>query len=327
MTLPNPWGVKMTAQRNLVRFDWAMKNILRNKANFDILEGFLSELLQEQIKIDKLLESESNQERAFEKFNRVDLLAHTANDEKIIIEVQTASEWDFYHRILFGTSKVISEYLDLGKPYSTLPKVISVSILHFNLGVGSDYMYKGSTEFTGMHSHDVLQLSEESLNLYIKNLDKEYSSVSDIFPTYYLIQLEKFTGEVRDKFDQWVYLLCNESIQDDFDAQGIRSAKEKLDILKLSESERRAYDKYWQDVSFEASLAETYKVKLDLAVEEAHEKALEEGIKKGIKKGIEKGIEKGKAEIARALIAQGVSLDIIVNASGLSQEELLKLVD
>lgn len=296
-------------EHKLVRFDWAMKNILRNKANFDILEGFLSELLKEQIKIDKLLESESNQERVYEKFNRVDLLAHTSTNEKIIIEVQTASEWDFYNRILFGTSKVITEYLELGKPYSQVPKVISVSILHFNLGAGSDYMYKGVTEFTGMHSHDILQLSAESLKLYIKNLDKEYSSVSDIFPTYYLIQLEKFTGEVRDKFDQWVYLLRNEAIQDGFDAQGIISAKDKLDILKLSQTERMTYDKYWQNVSFDASLAETHQVKLALAKDE----------------GIAEGERKKAIEMAKAMILQKIPLNVIATVSGLSENILATL--
>ncbi len=300
----------MASEHKLVRFDWAMKNILRNKANFDILEGFLSELLKEQIKIDKLLESESNQESSDEKFNRVDLLAHTTNDEKIIIEVQTASEWDFYHRILFGTSKVITEYIELGKPYSKVPKVISVSILHFNLGEGSDYMYKGVTEFTGMHTEDILHLSSASIKLYINQLGKNYSSVSDIFPTYYLIQLEKFTGEIRDKFDQWVYLLCNESIQDDFDAQGILSAKDKLDILKLSAMERSSYDKYWQNVSFEASLAETHQVKLAQAKTEGK---------------IEGKIE-AKIEMAKKLLLEGTDLAIIQRASGLSVEELAELI-
>ncbi len=28
--------------KKLVRFDWAIKYILRNKANFDVLEAFLS---------------------------------------------------------------------------------------------------------------------------------------------------------------------------------------------------------------------------------------------------------------------------------------------
>ena len=324
-------------KHKLVRFDWAMKNILRNKANFDILEGFLSELLREQITIEHLLESESNQERADEKFNRVDLLVHTAHDEKIIVEVQTASEWDFYHRILFGTSKVITEYLELGKPYSQVPKVISVSILHFNLGEGSDYMYKGVTEFTGMHTQEMLQLSKESIKLYINKLEKDYTSVSDIFPTYYLIQLEKFTGEVRDKFDQWVYLLRNAAIQDNFDAQGILSAKEKLDVLKLSEDERRSYNKYWQNISFEASLAETYQVKLELAEQglELAEKELQrakntakeaiENLAKGKAAGKVEGKIEGKVEVAKMLIMEGADLALVRRVSGLSEEELAEL--
>ena len=47
---------------NYIRFDWAMKRLLRNKANFAVLEGFLTTLLRDRIKIQKLLESESNQE-------------------------------------------------------------------------------------------------------------------------------------------------------------------------------------------------------------------------------------------------------------------------
>ena len=34
----------------LVRFDWAIRYILRDKSNFDILEGFLTALLNEDIK-------------------------------------------------------------------------------------------------------------------------------------------------------------------------------------------------------------------------------------------------------------------------------------
>ena len=56
---------------NYIRFDWAMKRLLRNKANFAVLEGFLTTLLRDRIKIQKLLESESNQEEEFDKYNRV----------------------------------------------------------------------------------------------------------------------------------------------------------------------------------------------------------------------------------------------------------------
>ena len=60
---------------NYIRFDWAMKRLLRNKANFGVLEGLLTTLLDEKITISQLLESESNQEDEFDKYNRVDLLA------------------------------------------------------------------------------------------------------------------------------------------------------------------------------------------------------------------------------------------------------------
>jgi len=33
------------ATRNLISFDGALKRLLRNKTNFEVLEGFLSELL------------------------------------------------------------------------------------------------------------------------------------------------------------------------------------------------------------------------------------------------------------------------------------------
>lgn len=52
---------------NYIRFDWAMRRLLRNKANFAVLEGFLTTLLRDRIKIQKLLESESNQEEEFDK--------------------------------------------------------------------------------------------------------------------------------------------------------------------------------------------------------------------------------------------------------------------
>ncbi len=53
----------MAEERQLVSFDWAMKKILRQKSNFDILEGFLSELFCFDIKIEEILESEANQRK------------------------------------------------------------------------------------------------------------------------------------------------------------------------------------------------------------------------------------------------------------------------
>ena len=70
----------MPQKRKLISFDWAIKKILRSKANFEILEGFLSELLYEDIKIIEILESETNQEEKSDKLTRVDLKVKNSKD-------------------------------------------------------------------------------------------------------------------------------------------------------------------------------------------------------------------------------------------------------
>src|SRR5579872_763149 len=135
----------------LVRFDWAIKYLLRNKANFDILEGFLSELLRTDVTIKQILESESNKETEDDKSNRVNLLVEVEEGARIIIEVQVVKETDYLSRILYGTSKVVTENIKKGDPYLKVCKVISVSVVYFDLGEGTDYIYHGKTSFQGIH--------------------------------------------------------------------------------------------------------------------------------------------------------------------------------
>ena len=98
-------------ERTLVSFDWAMKHILRDKANFDVLEGFLSALLAEEIRVVALLESEANQDSATDKFNRVDLLVQDAEGAAFIIEVQYSYASHYLKRLLYGTAKLITDHL------------------------------------------------------------------------------------------------------------------------------------------------------------------------------------------------------------------------
>ena len=138
--------------KKLIRFDWAIKSLLRDKSNFDILEGFLCALLEDDsIEIIELLGEEGQQEDENEKFNRVDILVKDNQERRIIIEVQTTRESDYLERLLFGTSKNIIENIGIGNAYSNIHKVISVSILFFNLGRGDDYLYHGTTSFIGMN--------------------------------------------------------------------------------------------------------------------------------------------------------------------------------
>ncbi|MCP3932307.1 MAG: Rpn family recombination-promoting nuclease/putative transposase, partial [Bacteroidetes bacterium] len=134
-------------KERLVRFDWAMKKLLINKANFEILEGFLSELTRQDIKINKILENEGNKETPDDKQNRVDLLAETEQEELLLIEFQVESQFDYFHRMVYGTSKLITDYIHSGSGYEMVRRAISINIVYFGLGHGRDYVYKGFTDF------------------------------------------------------------------------------------------------------------------------------------------------------------------------------------
>ena len=63
----------------------------------------------------------------------------------------------------------------------------------------------------------------------------------------------------------------------------------------------------------------------ELHLEKLRLSELEEAREKGIEQGIEKGIEQEKIEIAKELLNNNVSLDIIMKSTGLSKEEIEKL--
>ena len=147
----------MEQQDRYIRFDWAVKRLLRQKANFDVLEGFLTVLLGEEVKIIELLESESNQQSADDKFNRVDIKAKNSKGEIIIVEIQNTRELYYLERILYGVAKAITEHISLGERYYEVKKIYSISILYFDIGKGNDYLYHGQNSFTGVHTGDRLK--------------------------------------------------------------------------------------------------------------------------------------------------------------------------
>ena len=233
--------------KKLIRFDWAVKKLLRNKANFGILEGFLSELLFEDIRIEKILESEGNQETENDKYNRVDILTQNSKNELIIVEIQNTYEIDFFHRMIYGTSKALIENISLGQPYSEIKKVISINIVYFDLGQGKDYVYKGKTNFEGLHEKDTLQLSIQQKQTFTKK------EISDFFPEYYIIKVNKFNDIAKDTLDEWVYFLKNSEVKDEFKAKGLAEAKEVLDIMRLDKEQQYGYNRYLDYLHYKAS--------------------------------------------------------------------------
>jgi predicted transposase/invertase (TIGR01784 family) len=279
--------------RKLITFDWAMKRLLRSKANFEILEGFLSELLGEDITILEILESESNKESNSDKFNRVDLKVKDSKGEIVIIEVQYEREFDYLQRMLYGTSRVITEHQKEGEAYSKLVKVISVNILYFDLGHGTDYIYHGTTTFMGIHDNDKLELDLRQQKQYGK------TRINDIYPEYYLIKVNNFNRMATTSLDEWIYFLKNEEIKDEFKAKGIQKAKESFSLLRMTDEELRAYNRYQDSLRDEASYVET---NYDFARME--------------------GNEEGRLDVARRLVAKGMSIEEAAEIAGIDEQLL-----
>ncbi len=306
--------------KNLVRFDWAMKRLLRNKANFGILEGLLSELLGEDIKIDQILESESNKQTGDNKMNRVDLLVQDSKGELIIIVVQSSYMQDYLMRMLFGTSKLIVDFMDMGMPYTKIKKIISLNIVYFDLGQGSDYIYHGTTKFVGLNNHDILNLSKQEQLVYKTEL------IDKIYPEYYIIRVNKFNQVAKNTLDEWIQFLKTENVQEGTMAKGLIEAREKLDLLKLTREERREYERdlsNWRDN--ETVLGSNFTAGELKGLEKGKEIGIAEGIEKGIQIGEHNKIEfaKEKArEMAQKCFNKGMDINDISDLTGLTIEEL-----
>lgn len=313
----------MTMQENYIRFDWAMKRLLRDKANYVVLEGFLASLLGKRFKIHRFLESEGNQEDEEDKYNRVDILAESEDGELCIIEVQNSRELSYFHRMLYGVSKAITEYIGLGKPYEEVRKVYSINIVYFELGQGKDYVYHGKTEFVGLHQpHDTLKLSVRQNEKFFGNKELDVmkrKAASDLFPEYYVLRVNDFDKVATTPLDEWIEFLKTGNISAKAKAAGLPEARERLRVDALSDKDKQAYYRHMESVRHMKSLFDTSR-------DEGYEEGMDKGLAKGMDMGLAQGLAKGRSErakeIAKQLKAMGLTTEQIAQATGLTLDEI-----
>ncbi|WP_291589172.1 Rpn family recombination-promoting nuclease/putative transposase [Bacteroides sp.] len=307
MKKENEEGDELMAS-NYIRFDWAMKRLLRNKANFAVLEGFLTTLLNEKIVIQKLLESESNQEDEFDKYNRVDMLAENSKGELILIEVQNNNEYAYFQRMLFGTSKLVTEYINRGEGYDKVRKVYSVNIVYFSLGSGKDIVYHGKTEFRGIHQGDVLELTPFQKQTFKVN------SVSQLYPEYYILKVNDFNQVARSPLEEWIYYLNTGDIPDSATAPGLDEARQRLKLDKMTKEELNAYYRHLDNIVI---------LRDNIYTERAEGRM--EGRMEGHAEGLMEGRMEEKREMAHNMKSLNIPLDTISQITGLSIEEIKSL--
>ena len=288
-------------QDRYIRFDWAIKRLLRQKANFGVLEGFLTVFLGEKIMIEEILESEGNQQDADDKFNRVDIKAKNTKGDIILVEIQNTRELYYLERVLYGVAKAITEHLHLGEDYSKVKKVYSISILYFDIGVGADYLYHGQNQFVGVHTHDHLQINTKERGTIVKRFS------SEIFPEYVLIRVNEFDKAAVTPLEEWVRYLKDGVIASGTTAPGLEEAREKLRYYSMSPAERHAYDEHLNAIMIQNDVLSTARLE-------------------GLMEGREEGRIEQKKESACSMKALGLSPEVIQQVTGLSLEEIEQII-
>lgn len=299
-----------------IRFDWAVKRLLRDKANFGVLEGFLTVLIGEQIRIVEILESEGNQLSAEDKFNRVDIKAKNSKGEIVIIEVQNTRELYYLERILYGVAKAITEHISLGCSYQEVKKIYSISILYFDIGRGDDYLYHGQNHFIGVHTHDRLVINTKQQDALVPKLPAE------IFPDYFLIRVNEFNKVATTPLEEWIQYLKTGIIKPDATAPGLEEAREKLKYYNMDAAEKHAYDEHINAIMIQNDVLDSAKLEGRL---EGKLEGREEGRLEGREEGREEGERQKQLEIAQKMKMDGLPIDTIVKYTGLTLEDISQL--
>lgn len=292
-----------------IRFDWAIKRLLRQKANFDVLEGFLTVFIGEEVKIVEILESEGNQQTQDDKFNRVDIKARNSKGEIILVEVQNTSELYYLERILYGVAKAITEHIHLGDTYKEVKKVYSISILYFDIGKGADYLYVGQNKFIGVHTNDQLVITAKEKGALVQK------SPAEIFPEYILVRVNEFDKVAVTPLEEWVAYLKSGVIKENTTAPGLQEARKKLQYYSMTDAERYAYDEHLNAVMIQNDV-------LGNAREEGLVEGRAEGLTQGLTQGRAEGRAEAKKDIVKSMLSNGLSVELAAKYSGLTVEEV-----
>lgn len=178
----------------------------------------------------------------------------------------------------------------------------SISILYFDLGKGSDYIYVGQNNFVGLHTKDNLIISTKEKDTIVRK------SPAEIFPTYMLVRVNEFNDVAKTPLEEWVNYLKNGVIKSDTKAPGLQEAREKLQYYSMSNAERHAYDEHLNAIMIQNDVLDNAK-------------------REGKAEGRAECRAEEKIENAKNFLAMGLSPEQVAEGTKLPLDEVLKLMN
>ncbi len=272
--------------------DFGFKRIFGTDPNKELLINFLNSLFdgEEVIKDVKYLNSENVGDVYTERKAIFDVYCENENGEKFIVEMQNAYQTYFKDRSLFYSTFPIREQASKGSDWNfCLKKVYVVALLNYKM---SDEAFDSSDTI-----HTIALMDTKTNKVFNTKLMFKYVEVG---------RFDKTDEELTSLSDKWMYVLKNLSRLDNRPAALREKIFSKLfaaaSVARFTPTELREYEdslKAYRDI----------KNSLDTAKEE----------------GREEGREQRNIEIAKKMLAAGMHIDIIINMTDLSKDEIEKL--
>ena len=272
--------------------DFGFKRIFGTDPNKELLINFLNSLFdgEEVIKDVKYLNSENVGDVYTERKAIFDVYCENENGEKFIVEMQNAYQTYFKDRSLFYSTFPIREQAPKGSDWNfCLKKVYVVALLNYKM---SDEAFDSSDTI-----HTIALMDTKTNKVFNTKLMFKYVEVG---------RFDKTDEELMSLSDKWMYVLKNLSRLDNRPAALREKIFSKLfaaaSVARFTPTELREYEdslKAYRDI----------KNSLDTAKEE----------------GREEGREQRNIEIAKKMLAAGMHIDIIINMTDLSKDEIEKL--
>ncbi|MBH1988480.1 MAG: Rpn family recombination-promoting nuclease/putative transposase [Myxococcaceae bacterium] len=282
-------------EKPLISFDYAIKYLLKNQADYDIIESFLSALLATEgyppVKIKALIDPESQKEAKDQKRSIADLVVEDAHGVKYVVEIERSYTTHFAHKACFNTSRRMIDSLEQGQDFTQIKKVFHISLLYFEVPQMNHALAFGKTI---IHERD----TQNPVSLHLSANGSKDLDIYNVFPEYFFVCIPKFNDEIRSEIDEWLYMAKHEQIRPDFQSRGMEKVSERLQILKMTDVERRDY---WRYLKQSASEQDYY-----LCAEA-------------------KGRAEGKVETAIKLLKLGLDKSLIAAATDLVLEQIEQL--
>ena len=228
-------------EKPLISFDFAIKYLLKNKGDYDIIEGFISALFASQgyppIKINALLDTESNKEELALKRSIADLVVEDGEGNKYIVEIERAYTPNFMHKACFNSSRLVVDGIYGNQDYTTIKKIFHISLLYFSTREMLKPIYHGKTivhEVDTKHPVDV-RIANEGLVIF---------NTPNVFPEYFFISVPMFDDIINSEIDEWLYVMKHSEIKQGFKSPYMAKVAERLAVIKMSAEERNEYIYY-----------------------------------------------------------------------------------